>query len=501
MKNGGHKKASENNDISKLGGALSLGKIGTKIISRLGGTATRLAGNAFVQTAVKIAGNAVSEGIEEYLQTHLEKMFRNIAFYEDNEIDPFDEEAIYSGVLGMITGGLLESLGTIRGTNKYKQLGAELTAKGLKAGIVDAAINSEMEAASLARLLKDGKIRGIGNEAYTLGRIAEEFMQADAEGWKRITSGEQINKSSYKDGIHTRGFDFDKAKAWYELHTAESMTDDQTDAEVKAQMADGYGLSDAETERIYYNEVLSESQMDTLDGLKQQGVEISAKEFFEISSAKALKDEYGDNISGSKEAAKAEAINELGLGFADAGKVAEAVGLDEKDLYSAYEQGETPETKKAVIEACTAAGMSEEAAKNFYKQIKSAAKPEKMRLITENKALNEQQKAKAAAAAFTSDKEKAVYELAVSTGAMESKLMKVYAEFKMEETGKGENLSREEMKSFLAKKGLNVWQVNTVYLLEASDKKEYNRRLNVMLQKAQMSADKKMEIKGVLWRK
>ena len=145
--------------------------------------------------------------------------------------------------------------------------------------------------------------------------------------------------------------------------------------------------------------------------------------------------------------------------------------------------------------------MSEEAAKNFYKQIKSAAKPEKMRLITENKALNEQQKAKAAAAAFTSDKEKAVYELAVSTGAMGSKLMKVYAEFKMEETGKGENLSREEMKSFLAKKGLNVWQVNTIYLLEASDKKEYNRRLNVMLQKAQMSADKKMEIKGVLWRK
>ncbi len=292
-----------------------------------------------------------------------------------------------------------------------------------------------------------------------------------------------------------------KAKEWYELHTAESMTDDQTDAEVKAQMADGYGLSDAETERIYYNEVLSESQRDTLDGLKQQGVEISAREFFKISSAKALKDEYGDNISGSKEAAKAEAINELGIGFADAGKVAEAVGLDENDLYSAYEQGETPETKKAVIEACTAAGMSEEAAKNFYKQIKSAAKPEKMRLITENKALNEQQKAKAAAAAFTSDKEKAVYELAVSTGAMGSKLMKVYAEFKMEETGKGENLSREEMKSFIAKKGLNVWQVNTVYLLEASDKKEYNRRLNVMLQKAQMSADKKMEIKGVLWRK
>ena len=292
-----------------------------------------------------------------------------------------------------------------------------------------------------------------------------------------------------------------KAKAWYELHTAESMTDDQTDAEVKAQMADGYGLSEAETERIYYNEVLSESQRETLDGLNKQGVEISAREFFGISSAKALKDEYGDNISGSKEAAKAEAINELGIGFADAGKVAEAVGLDEKDLYSAYEPGETPEAKKAVIEACTAAGMSEEAAKNFYKQIKSAAKPEKMRLITENKALNEQQKAKAAAAAFTSDKEKAVYELAVSTGAMGSKLMKVYAEFKMEETGKGENLSREEMKSFLAKKGLNVWQVNTIYLLEASDKKEYNRRLNVMLQKAQMSADKKMEIKGVLWRK
>lgn len=90
--------------ISKLGGKLT-GNIAQKAVGKIDNVLLRVAAD----TGIHMAG----EGAEEYLQEILTPVFRNIAFDENNELKLFTEEALYSGILGALSAGLMEGPSSI----------------------------------------------------------------------------------------------------------------------------------------------------------------------------------------------------------------------------------------------------------------------------------------------------------------------------------------------------------------------------------------------------
>lgn len=91
--------------ISKLGGKLS-GNVVSKLVSKVD--------NALAKVAITLGGNMLSEGAEEAVQSVLEPVFKSFVTGEDFEgVDL--EEVLYSGLLGALSAGFLESGGTVAG--------------------------------------------------------------------------------------------------------------------------------------------------------------------------------------------------------------------------------------------------------------------------------------------------------------------------------------------------------------------------------------------------
>ena len=96
--------------VSKLGGGL-IGKGVTKALGKADNVLAKLAIQFGNSNLGKVIINAVEEGSEEYFQSILEPWFKNIIFGEENEIDLLSEEALYSALLGALTGGVFEASG------------------------------------------------------------------------------------------------------------------------------------------------------------------------------------------------------------------------------------------------------------------------------------------------------------------------------------------------------------------------------------------------------
>lgn len=115
--------------ISKLGGKVSSNVI-AKVVDKVD--------NAIARVAIDLGGNMLSEGVEEAVQSVLEPIFKALTTGEEFEgVDI--EEAVYSGLLGMLSAGVLEGGGTIVGTaisgSEAKQNygnGAELVTEALE---------------------------------------------------------------------------------------------------------------------------------------------------------------------------------------------------------------------------------------------------------------------------------------------------------------------------------------------------------------------------------
>lgn len=104
--------ASEAGLQAVLGGISSLGLGITE--EAAGGAISRALGRVIKNTSVTDAigryiANMGSEATEEYLQSLLEPVFKNVVAGEQNEFNPLDEEALYSGLMGALTAGLFES--------------------------------------------------------------------------------------------------------------------------------------------------------------------------------------------------------------------------------------------------------------------------------------------------------------------------------------------------------------------------------------------------------
>ena len=90
--------------IGALGGRVSRGVI-SKTVQNID--------NALLRAGAELGLSMLSEGTDEYLQEVLTPVFRNIALDEDNPVELVSEEAIYAGILGALTAGVMEGPGQI----------------------------------------------------------------------------------------------------------------------------------------------------------------------------------------------------------------------------------------------------------------------------------------------------------------------------------------------------------------------------------------------------
>ncbi len=189
--------------ISKLSGGSSKG-----IFQSIAGKILPKIDNALARIAIDLGSNMLDEGVEEALQSVLEPLFA-AAFTKGEAFEGIDlEEVIYSGLLGMLSAGVLEGLPTVVGnveaSRVYKQA-RELYGNGVEGALVAEALalnpDSRLARKLKARLDKGHKVSGA--ELYSLvqeNRAAIEKVEsgeaeAPAEVTPEITAEETVAPS------------------------------------------------------------------------------------------------------------------------------------------------------------------------------------------------------------------------------------------------------------------------------------------------------------------
>ena len=206
--------------ISKLGGGAA-----TKGITKLLGKAD----NAFAKFAIKFGNtpvgkvliNALEEGSEEYWQSILEPIFQNAILGTENEIDLFSEEALYSALLGAITGGVFEGadVGTQRAVQNYNTdlIGKEISRTE---GGVDAlkALAMDVAGANTKLAKQAGKVSSEAATGTGFGKVTAALKNSANQkkvGKLYQSVQRQVNKSNVSDiaaALESKGYTKQNAK-------------------------------------------------------------------------------------------------------------------------------------------------------------------------------------------------------------------------------------------------------------------------------------------------
>ena len=148
--------------IGKLGGKVT-GNAISKFVSQFD--------NAIARTAIKLGGNMASEGLEEAIQSVLEPLFKSIATGEEFEGVNW-AEVIYSGLMGALSAGILESGSTISSEVNTYQQGKALKETGTES--VDRLVSlGQQYASNTVAYQLAGKVNE-NTGAYTIGRLLNE---------------------------------------------------------------------------------------------------------------------------------------------------------------------------------------------------------------------------------------------------------------------------------------------------------------------------------------
>ncbi len=129
-----------------LGGISKLGGVGGKVSKAVSGI-----DNGLAKFAIRWGGSALSEGFEEAAQEVLTPLFTNIAAGYDTGADIDWSEVVYSGLLGALSGGVLEGGGLA--VNSYaehsfnKGMGQTIKANERVGDVFDIASNPEVASA------------------------------------------------------------------------------------------------------------------------------------------------------------------------------------------------------------------------------------------------------------------------------------------------------------------------------------------------------------------
>lgn len=198
-----------------LGGISGLGgTVGKKVAAKLGTTAAGKAvtnyianlNSAALKTALratmKTAGGMVSEGFEEYLQDVLDPLIRNITLNENNEwglANFADPDALYSGLIGMMTAGVLEGVSIGVNEVSIRNNGKEALNSGVWEGARDYALllPTDTEAYRIAKSLQDGTLKV--NET-TVGDLYVAVSEYIADSKKLMRNG-KMTTDSYAQGV------------------------------------------------------------------------------------------------------------------------------------------------------------------------------------------------------------------------------------------------------------------------------------------------------------
>ena len=207
--------------ISEFGGN-ALGKTLTNNVAN--------ADTALKMIAKRLGGSMISEFREEYLQEVLDPVFQNLMLGTDNEVKLFSSEALYSGILGALTAGIMEGPTTI-----YSEAKNYSTGKQLKAADISA-----------ARLAEIGKTFSADSVAYQLAGKVDENTGAYALGRLFNEIGATLTDQNKAD----------IAKALVEKNMGEITA--KKNAEVLAYVVEGGQLTDRQAAIIEANTALAE---------------------------------------------------------------------------------------------------------------------------------------------------------------------------------------------------------------------------------------------------
>lgn len=155
-------------------------------ITKLGGVLPQGATKALIQNtdkaisrvAIQFLGSSISEFSEEYLQEVISAVLQNEILRAGNDLSKVTEDAIYSGLLGALTGGVLEGGGAITGAVQTRNTGKQFLESGAKLGDLQALAAMMPDVESVQNLSR--RVNEDSN-AYTVGRFYEEVTGAMSE--------------------------------------------------------------------------------------------------------------------------------------------------------------------------------------------------------------------------------------------------------------------------------------------------------------------------------
>ncbi|MBQ9558207.1 MAG: hypothetical protein IJU94_06350, partial [Clostridia bacterium] len=202
--------------------------------------------NTLIRAAVRIGSEMGSEFTEEYLQEVLDPVFRNIVFNENNEFKLFTEEALYAGLLGALSGGLMsagaswattlneESVGKLVDLETLKQ--EALTYPGTQAAELAMAIGdnpSDARKGALANAVTDARTDAytaradeiaddLGVSKRTLRKIAKGQTLSDAEAQAVISDPKTSYAVEELTGLNFSGSDIVKGE-WTANYAADGV--------------------------------------------------------------------------------------------------------------------------------------------------------------------------------------------------------------------------------------------------------------------------------------
>ena len=165
--------------IGKLGGVS--GKL-SKVVSGID--------NGLAKFAVRWGGSALAEGFEEAAQEVLTPLFTNIAAGYDTGADVDWSEVVYSGLLGALSGGVLEGGGiavnSLRESSFNKAMGQNIKSNERVSEVFDIASNPEV--ASAYETYTRYANKGINADNISDAKLGNLYSMARADAVKTLNS-------------------------------------------------------------------------------------------------------------------------------------------------------------------------------------------------------------------------------------------------------------------------------------------------------------------------
>ena len=224
--------------MEKALGSLGGGKLPDMMENGIRNVGAYIAKGATGKTASKVVnaftwlGRTASAGagefVEEYLQEVLDPVFRNATLGENNDVNLFSEEALYSGLVGAISGGMMSIAGTgaddaagRRYVTELQNIAAkdniDISTNGVARFVADAAIKTgndtlvEMGEKVIAQIDKGasvsymdiGALERLVPNLYLTGSL-EGYAISKKDAEKAVAAAEQTHKD-YLDGKEVEG--------------------------------------------------------------------------------------------------------------------------------------------------------------------------------------------------------------------------------------------------------------------------------------------------------